>query len=216
MDYRKFFESQGLPADARGMHPTANPLTASPAANEDEDPTAVTFPMNWIARLLQYGFVAGIFGFVARTAFYGDPERDFWKILIGCALVLGALAFLPGSIVLDSRGIHQLYLMGLYEYTIPKNSILSYQQSTRAELRREGKLWFSWNSRYRQDRDGEHEQVVIVSGRYGKRYILHTGMHSMQYRFIEELEKRGVPSHGYEGWNQFMAERGFPPEEGTR
>ncbi len=212
IDFRKQFESPGSASEMGSMAGTGLSPAAVPAASEAEDPTAVTFPLNWFARLVQYAFVAGAFGFVAHTAFYGDPERDFWKILVGCALVLGFLAFLPGSILLDSRGVHQVYLMGLYEYTIPKNAILSYQQTTRAELRREGKLWFSQWNRHRYDRDGEHEQVVIVNSRYGGRYILHGMMHSGQYRFMEELEKRGVPSHGYEGWNQFMAERGFPPE----
>jgi len=210
-DFRKLVESQGLGAGGGRMDSEESLPVGAPATNDD-DPTAVTFPMTWIARLIQYAFVAGIFGFVAHTAFYGDPERDFWKILIGCAGVLVALAFLPGSIVLDSRGVHQLFLMGLYAYSIPKNAILHYEQSTRAELRREGRLWFSWNSRYRHDRDGEHEQVVIVSSRYGGRYILHSAIHSRQYRFVEELEKRGIPSRGYEGWNQFMTDRGFPPD----
>lgn len=214
-DFRKLFESPGSMSDAAAMRTAANPPAPSPAANEAEDPTAVTFPLNWLARIAQYAVVAGMFGFVAHTAFTGDPEKDVWKILLGCVGVLASLVFLPGSIVLDSRGIHQLYLMGLYEYTIPKQSILSYQQTTRAELRREGKLWFSWYSgRYHHDRDGEYEQVVIVNSRYGGRYILHSQMHSRQYAFMEELEKRGVPAHGYEGWNQFMAERGFPPADG--
>lgn len=232
-DYRKYFESsdpaKGLrtvessPApggeDGKiaftsvatpGSHPTA-------AAQSDDDPTAVVFPYNVLVRLLMYGAVAGGFGYVAHTAFTGDPERDLSKILIGCAGVIAALCFLPGSIVLDRRGIHQVYCMGLYEYSIPTNAILSYRQTTRGELRREGKLKFSWgNYRYNRNRDNDNEQVVIVTGKYGGRYILHSGAHRGQYTFIEELEKRGVPAQGYEGWANFMADRGFPPAESSR
>ncbi|MDZ7637567.1 MAG: hypothetical protein U5J83_04860 [Bryobacterales bacterium] len=172
----------------------------------------MNFPLNWMIRLIHYGAVAAMFGYMVHTAITGDPEKDMSKVLLGCAGVLIALVLLPGSILLDSRGIHQVYAMGLYEYTIPKNSILSYRQSTREELRREGVLWFSW-AHSKADRDGTFEQVVIVRSRYGKRYILHTPSHSRQYSFVEELEKRGVPAHGYEGWNQFMTERGFPPSE---
>ena len=213
-DFRKLFESPGsMPDAATTMRAVADPAAASEAAREAEDPKAVTFPLKWVSRFAQYIVVAGMFGLVAHTAFTGDPEKDFWKILLGCAGVLTGLAFLPGSIVLDQRGIRQLYLMGLYEYTIARQSILSYQQTTRAELRREGKLWFSGFSRYRRNRDGEFEQVVFVRSRYGGRYILHSHMHRGQYAFVEEMEKRGVPAHGYEGWNEFMAERGFPPAD---
>lgn len=218
-DFRKLFESPGsMPDAATTMRAVADPAatsqTVQEAEDQAEDAKAVTFPLKWVSRFAQYLVVAGMFGFVAHTAFTGDPEKDFWKILLGCGGVLAGLVFLPGSIVLDRRGIHQLYLMGLYEYTIPQQSILSYQQTTRAELRREGKLWFSGFSRYRQDRDGEFEQVVFVASRYGGRYILHSHMHRGQHAFMEELEKRGVPAHGYEGWSQFMAERGFPPADG--
>jgi hypothetical protein len=229
-DYRKYFESSQPGAGLRTVEDTASPealehTTAAPVAasqpaavaQADEDPTAVTFPYNFLIRLIMYGAVAGGFGYVAHTAFTGDPERDLGKILIGCAAVIGALCFLPGSIVLDRRGVHQVYCMGLYEYSIPTNAILSYRHTTRGELRREGKLKFSWgNARYNRDQDDEHDQVVVVTGKYGGRYILHTAAHRGQYTFIEELEKRGVPAHGYEGWTNFMADRGFPPAEGSR
>ncbi len=211
-DFRKQFESPGSAFSAESLANAGLSLSAIQAVNEEEDPTSVTFPLNWFARLMQYGFLACMFGFVAHTALYGDPEGDLAKILLGCGGVLLVLVFIPSSIVLDRKGIHQSYLLGLYCYSIAKKDILSYEQTTWAELRREGRLWFSWHNPFRQDREGEHEQVVIVNGRYGGRYILHRMMHSGQYRFIEELEKRGVPSRGYEGWSQYMADRGFPPE----
>lgn len=209
-DFRKHFESPDSVFDPTSGDRTGFAHPSGAAEIGAEDSAAVTFPMHWFVRLAYYGLAAMLFGMVARTAFYGDPQRDIWKVLVGCALVLGVLAFVPGSIRLDRRGIHQIYLMGLYEYSIPRDAILSYQQTTRAELRREGRLWFSRWGRQGLNRDGEHEQVVIVSSRHGRRYILHGMLHADQNRFVEELEKRGIPPHGYEGWRQYMADRGFP------
>jgi hypothetical protein len=220
-DFRKHFESPEDAARLRTAESVERAWTAASApdaaGSAAKDATAVTFPYSFWVRLVMYSAVAGAFGFVAHIAFTGDPARDLGKILIGCAGVLAAMGLLPGSIVLDERGIHQVYCMGLYEYTIAWNAILSYRQTTRAELRREGKLKFSWGPlRYHRNRHEEHEQVVIVTSKYGGRDILHSGAHRGPYRFIEELEKRGVPAHGYEGWAKFMADRGFPPGERSR
>ncbi len=212
IDYRKFFESPRGLSKAAGAD--AGQTAHAPDVGADAAAAAV-FPLNWFARLLQYGMMASLFGYVAHIAFTGNPERDLWKILFGCLAVLCMTVFLPYSIALDSRGIHQRYLLGLYEYSIPRQAILSYRETTRAELRREGKLWFSRYYSSRLNRDGEYEPVVIVNGRYGGRYILHGFMHSGRYRFIEELEKRGIPAHGYEGWGRFMADRGFPTDAGA-
>ena len=177
-----------------------------------DDPTAVSFGYHWPIRILLSCAIAGAFGFVAYTAINGDPDKDLWKILTGCAGVLIGLAGVPGSILVDSRGVHQVYLMGLYEYSIPRNSILSYRVTSLADLRREGKLWFQWQRR-NNDLEDQFDNVVCVNSRYGGRYILHGNGHRGHYRFIEELERRGVPAHGYEEWGKFMEERGYPTTE---
>ncbi len=223
-DFRKFFEQANAPAtDLRSIERPSDQAEAKRTAttvaakNPDrpsapdtiDDPTAVSFGYHWPIRILLYCAIAGAFGFVAYTAINGDPDKDLWKILAGCAGVLIGLAGIPGSILVDNRGVHQVYLLGLYEYSIPKNSILSYRVTSLADLRSEGKLWFQWQRR-NNDLEDRFENVVCVNSRYGGRYILHGSGHRGHYSFIEELERRGVPAHGYEDWGKFMEERGYP------
>ena len=218
-DFRKQFESQGQPGTLRPVSspeesrlareaapPPSMPEAALPA---DERPGAVVFPLNWVARILSYLGIAATFGYVAYATIYGDPDQDLFPVLIGCAIVIVGLCFSPSSIVVDDRGVHQLWMMGLYEYSIAKNSIRCYEESTRARLRREGKLRFEWRSE-RTDISDEIEDIVYVASKYGRRYILHTNMHRGHFAFIEALEKLGVPPHGYEDWNAYMQDRGVP------
>lgn len=210
-DFRKQFENPD------GFDFTAKPVDSAeaPAAAPQVDEqfrNAAYFPLAWWAKLIQYGFPAAAFGYVVYLAGTGDPERDLGSILIACAGVLAGLCLLPNTMVVDDRGVHQVFVLGLYTDTLRLSEVRHDWSTTRRELRQAGKLRFEFPGEANNNND--FEEVVFVEGKYGRRYLIHGKMHTARYRFIEELEKRGIPPKGYEDWNKYMEARGFPMEAG--
>lgn len=182
------------------------------AEKEPTDPTAVSFPMQWWMLALAPVVLGSQVYFFVQVPILGDPSRELIPVLIGAASILAILCWLPNSLRIDSRGVHQVHFLGLWERTIEARDIRCFRAATRGELRRAG--WLRFQLTWKMPQRGDSERVVWVGSKSSRRYLLHGMIHRGRERFMKEMHDRGYPEHGYEGWEAFMEDRGIPVGRG--
>lgn len=183
--------------------------TPVPGSTESvADPTARSFGMTWwglLVAILAIGFMLVSIG----MAMVGPNDgRQAATVVIRGIGLLFLLGWLPNSLCIDREGVHQVHFLGLWRRTIPANDVRSFRRATRGELRKEGA--FRWQPRWAWRQRGDGEEVVWVGSKTSNRHILHTSFHRDRAGFMKELHDRGYALHGYEGWEQFMEDRGVP------